>query len=221
MKKLFLLTAAFASMLFVSCDKEEMAPVANETTVTYTVEIPDVQVKSADTKAIGDGFNVDELIYEVWKTENGKVTDLLNTNSVRLYQKTAPMIKQGDKQRTVISLNLVQDQEYTILFWAQNSKADAYVTDELTKVTYSENISEGKYISNREDMAAFYGVDFVSDSDPKAKTVYLKRPFAQLNLGTKNTASDYVVEMNTTEVIVENVPMGFNVATKTSSDKVG
>ena len=222
MKKLFLLTAAFASMLFASCQKEEVAPTANETTVTYTVEIPDVQVKSADTKAIGDGFNVDELVYEVWKTEVADETDLMNpAKATRLYQKTAPMVRLGDQQRTTISLNLVQDQEYTILFWAQNAAADAYNTEVLTNVRYSANATAGDYISNREDMAAFYGVDYVSDGDPKAKTVYLKRPFAQLNLGTKNTATDYKVTVNTTEVFVENVPMAFNVATKTSSENVG
>ena len=212
MKRFLLLTAAFTSMLFASCSKEETAP-ANETTVTYTVEIPSVQVKGG-TKAIGDGLNANKLIYEVWKTDGAKVTDLLNTNSVRLFQKEATMVQSGDHMRTVITLNLVQDQEYTLLFWAQDSESDAYVTEQLTNVTYSKDLLKGEYKSNDESMAAFYGVDFVSDSDPKSKTVYLKRPFAQLNIGTLNTADDYSVTMNTSEVVIEDVPTSFNVALK-------
>ena len=217
MKKLFLLTAAFATMLFASCEKEEMAPVAKETTVTYTVELPSVQTK-AGTKAIGDGFNVDQLVYEVWKTEVKGERDLKDpAKATRLYQETVSMSKTDGEQKCVVTLNLVHDQNYTILFWAQNDAADAYNTDVLTNVTYAKD----KYLSNNENMAAFYGVEFleaeeIEKSGPMRRTE-LKRPFAQLNIATMNTvdANEYKVQLNKSKVKFTKVPTVFDVAQNT------
>ena len=217
MKKLFLLTAAFATMLFASCEKEEVAPVAKEATVTYTVELPSVQTK-AGTKAIGDGFNVDQLVYEVWKTEGKGERDLKDpAKATRLYQETVSMSKTDGEQKCVVTLNLVHDQNYTILFWAQNDAADAYKTDVLTNVTYAKD----KYLSNNENMAAFYGIEFleaeeIEKSGPMRRTE-LKRPFAQLNIGTMNTVDDneYEVQLNKSKVKFTKVPTVFDVAQNT------
>ena len=66
MKKLIYCAAALATALFAgSCQKENFEQAAGGKTVTYTVQLPDVA-----TKATGDGTNVTELIYEVWRTEN-------------------------------------------------------------------------------------------------------------------------------------------------------
>ena len=217
MKKLFLLTAAFATMLFASCEKEEVAPTAKESTVTYTVELPSVQTK-AGTKAIGDGFNVDQLVYEVWKTEAADERDLKDgAKATRLYQETATMSEIDGEQKCVITLNLVHDQNYTILFWAQNDAADAYDTDLLTEVSYTND----PYLSNNENMAAFYGVAFLkADEIEKSgamRRVELKRPFAQLNIATMNTvdADEYKVDLNRSKVVVSNVPTVFDVAQNT------
>ena len=200
-------------MIFAgSCQQENLEPAAQENTVTYTVELPDVQ-----TKAIGDASTVNQLIYEVWKTETKGQTDL-SANAVRLYQDETVLVQREDgKTGAVVTFNLVQDQEYTILFWAQVEGKNPYNTEWLTNVHYNEISEEGvvdAYYSNKEDYAAFYAVDCVSDSDLKSKTVTLTRPFAQLNLGTLNTADKYTVEMVDSEVTVTKVPTGFNVATK-------
>ena len=83
MKKLIYCAAALATALFAgSCQQEMLDTTATETTVTYTVALPDAQ-----TKAIGDGLNVDQLIYEVWKTE-------------ALTRETSPLkVKQSDFTR--------------------------------------------------------------------------------------------------------------------------
>ena len=68
MKKLFLSFVAIAAMVFASsCQQEKMEPAAGENTVTFTVELPNEM--ATKTKAMGDGENVDELIYEVWRTD--------------------------------------------------------------------------------------------------------------------------------------------------------
>ena len=228
MKKLIYSAAALAMAFFAaSCQQENLEPVAQESTVTFSVELPGVQ-----TKAIGDGFNVDQLVYEVWKTEGENERDLKDTqNATRLYQEKATMARIGDEQKTVISLNLVHDQNYTILFWAQNSKAidnnePAYNTTDLTAVTYAkklrdENFNNGEYLSNNENMAAFYGTAFIKAAEveiPSTRRVELRRPFAQLNIGTMNTPKEYTVTMNQSRVKISNVPSVFDVAQNIGAD---
>ena len=215
MKKLIYCAAALAAMIFAgSCQQENLEPEAKGNTVTYTVELPDVQ-----TKAIGDAGNVDQLIYEVWVTEAKEERDLKGKDvngkdkATRLYQATKEILN----GRTYITLNLVQDQEYTILFWAQKKDKGIYTTNDLTSVSYAKPLVGGEegYRSNDENHAAFYGIDFVSDSDPKSKKVTLKRPFAQLNIATLNTpnpSTEYKVEVLESKVVVANVGTIFNVA---------
>ena len=206
------------ALFATSCMQENLEPVAQESTVTFSVELPGVQ-----TKAIGDGFNVNQLVYEVWKTEKAEERDLKGQGkATRLYQKTAAMATIDGEQKTIISLNLVHDQNYTILFWAQNSEAvneaPAYVTDDLTAVTYAKTVTDGSYLSNNENMAAFYNVAFLKAEEiekPTTKRVELKRPFAQLNIGTKNTAEEYTVTMTHSKVTISNVPTIFDVAQNT------
>lgn len=227
MKKLIYCAAALSGLFFAaSCQQENLEPVAQENTVTYTVEVP----ASPETKAIGDGTNVNQLVYEVWKT--GEDGDLTKPEAVRLYQKTRAMQnvdEQGNQvtARTTISLNLVQNQYYTVLFWAQRAKdpsvADSgvYNVTNLTEVKYKDG---NNYLSNREGYAAFYSVDRISDETPRSKTVYLTRPFAQLNIGTVNTvasdeAEQYDIEMVESKVTVKQVPTTFNVATSEVSNE--
>ena len=223
MKKLIYSMAALATMLFASCQQEELPePVPQENTVTYTVEVPGVQ-----TKAIGDGTNINQLVYEVWKTEEDNERALKDaTKATRLYQKTVPMAPIDGKIKTVISLNLVQDQSYTILFWAQcvpdgkqseQGASEYYNTDNLTAVTY-KNLDAGvpaNYLSNNESMAAFYKTVFLTKAEtdtPNSRSVELRRPFAQLNIATKNTSDEYKIKMNKSNVTISDVPTVFDVA---------
>lgn len=211
MKKLIYCALALAAGLFAaSCQQENLEPVAQENTVTYTVEVPGV-----DTKAIGDGQNVDQLVYEVWKTgEDGVITD----KSTRLYQKTINLAPDAPR-KWIVTLNLVQNQTYKALFWAQVGKPkghENYNTDQLTNVYYAYDVTKD-YSSNQEAYAAFYGTDVLDTNTPlKGKTITLTRPFAQLNIGTLNTAleDEYTVKMEKSSVKV-TVPTQFNAATST------
>ena len=59
-----------------SCQQEMLDPAAQESTVTYTVELPGLQTKAF----MGTVSKVDELIYEVWKTEAADERDLNGTS---------------------------------------------------------------------------------------------------------------------------------------------
>ena len=211
MKKLIYCAAALATALFAgSCQQELLDTPAGENTVTYTVEVPGVA-----TKAIADGKNVNRLYYEVYMTNANTAKNL--SNATLLYKKDIAMVtSQEATSRANVTLNLVQNQNYTVLFWAQcDLENPVYDVTDLRNVTYK---SGATVLSNHEDYAAFYSVDYISDSTPRDKKVYLQRPFAQLNIGTTINPVDYNkdpyrVALKNSKVTVKNVPTKFNVAT--------
>ena len=220
MKKLLYCAAALAMAFFAgSCQQEKLEPVAGNGTVTFTVEAP----ANVQTKAIADGKNVNELIYEVWLT--GSLGDLTQ-NAQKLYQATTEMaVDQADgKNKASITLDLVNDQKFTVLFWAQVEGTGVYNTSELNAVTYTNKTAEA-YYANDENLAAFYAVAYVNDcrhvkkdGTPTGSEVTLRRPFAQLNLGTLNTSTAYTVELVSSKVKVTNANTVFNVATSVASE---
>ena len=114
MKKLFFSAVAFATLLFAaSCQQENLDPALGGNGVTFTIEAP-AQVQTKAT--IGDGMNVNKLVYEVWMTKNYGV---LTEGAQKLYQSSVDMQHEDGKNTAKITLDLVNDQKYTVLFWAQ------------------------------------------------------------------------------------------------------
>lgn len=218
MKKLLYCAAALAMAIFAgSCQQEKLEPVAGNGTVTFTVEAP----ANVQTKAIADGLNVNELVYEVWLTnELGELTQ----NAQKLYQATTTMDVENGVNKASITLDLVNDQKFTVLFWAQVKDTYVYDTQELTAVHYTNTAAEA-YAANDERLAAFYAVAYVNDcrhvkkdGTPTGSEVKLRRPFAQLNLGTLNTSTAYDVALVSSKVKVTNANTEFNVATSVASE---
>ena len=206
MKKILLFASALAGLFLAGCQRENLEPVQAGQQVTFTIEAP----AAMQTKTIADGQNVDQLVYEVWLTPT---LGNLEASAQKLYQAVAPMTSDGNVNKAELTLDLVNDQRFTVLFWAQ--VAHTYDTRELTAVGYKD-LDALK--ANDESLAAFYGVAYVKDGrhvkvdeSSASAQVSLKRPFAQLNLCTLNTSTAYVVDMVESEVIVENVPTVFNV----------
>lgn len=201
MKKLSLFAAA-AMMLTVACQKQELAPaVDGDTMVTFTVSTGEVA-----TKAIADGTNIDVLHWEIYGDLN---ENALGEGTVK--------DNDGDKKFTV-ELSLVADQEYNIIFWAQVDGQDHYVVDDLRNVgikTYDDEFA------NDESRAAFFAVhNFTTENGQSInETVYLRRPFSQLNLGATtletslNLVNNGQIEVNTTQVVVTNIATSFNTVT--------
>lgn len=210
MKKLFYCVAAFATVFFAgSCQRENLEPVAGNGQVTFTVEAP----AALQTRAIADGLNVNELIYEVWLTND-------NEPAQKLYQATTTMKVEGTQNRATLTLDLVNDQKFTVLFWAQVANTGAYNTDDLKAVSYAKT----EYSANDESLAAFYGVAYVDDcqhvsasGDNVSSEVTLRRPFAQLNIGTLTQEKPYKIEVINSSVTVTGVNTEFNVATGDAS----
>lgn len=207
MKKILLFASALAGLfLAASCQQENLEPVGGNT-VTYTVQVPDALA----TKALGDDItNINVLHYEVYRTEVANA-DVFTTTDNLLYHKTAPM----NNGTATISLELVNDQNYTVLFWAQAGEAnEAYDVTDLTNVTVKSSLK-----ANQESYAAFTGVDFIVEGKNLAgRTVTLERPIAQINIATTpeslngNGAFVDAVVLEGSSVTVAGLSNSFNVA---------
>ena len=187
MKKYFLSIVALAGMLFATSCQESLVEPQMEGPTTFTVQVPDAM----GTKAIGDATNVDKLFVEVY------------SNGTSIFKKT-----QGIQGSTTVSLDLIKGQEYQIVFWAQ--KGDSYVKegDGLAEINIPTEFH------NNESGAAFYAYEtFVIDGN--AKTVTLRRPFAQLNLGTTALSLDTDASSSNVQLLSSSVTLA--TATKFST----
>ena len=184
MKKILLFASALAGLFLAgSCQRENLEPMESANTVTYTVTVPDALA----TKGIGDNVsNVNTLHYEVYRTAAAETVTFTDADRL-LYHKTATVTNGTAK----IELELVNDQNFTVLFWAQVEKdgfTSPYVVGDLRNVSIKDPsvLSLGNALkANQIDYAAFSGVDFIKATEKLTnKTVSLKRPVAQLNIAT-------------------------------------
>ena len=203
MKKLIYCALALAAGLFASsCQQENLEPVQGGSTVTFTVSVPEVA-----TKAIGDAQNVNKLVYAVYRVtgENEATAKANLTPNKFVYQDTHPVAN----GKSTISLELINNQAYLVLFWAQVDNtwfADDYKFG-TEKVAYPANL-----VANNDKYSAFYGVSYISDvQGPATKDITLHRPFAQINIAA-NDPQNYNVKINTASVTVVNAASGFDVA---------
>ena len=195
MKKILFFVSALAGLFFAaSCQQEEFAPVEESNVVTFEVGIPEVATKAA----LGDDVsNINDLVYAVYRTAKTTKEDAQNATDLQLiYQKNYDVNPfQGGK--ATIPIELINDQNYLIVFWAQNENkwVSGAFDPKNAGIAYPTPMT-----SNNNDLAAFTNVAFLSHDDIKGgaikRGVELKRPFAQINIGTtlpKNVKENVVL----------------------------
>ena len=218
MKKLIYCALALAAGLFAtSCMQENLEPVQEGNTVTFTVEIPEVATKA---DAVGDKANmIDDLVYAVYVTEAESLVkaqeDWDGTNTKLLYAFNSES-KRFENGTDVISLELLNNQNHIVLLWAQN--ADTWVKEKgnkinLRNITYPSDPSEMKLKAEYADKyAAFYAVKFIPSTERVNNgKIELTRPFAQINIATANPGN-YNVKVEKTVVTVKGAGDAFDVA---------
>ena len=192
MKKLLYSAAALATLLFAaSCQQENLEPA--RTGVTYTITLADeVQTKGKD------GHDAYDLYYEVYRNTNAGLVELYDD------------VKEMTGPKTTVTLDLLNDQDYTVLFWANKKDTDYFEVSDLQNVTIKTASS------NNEERDAFCGKDELTAHDNgSVKTVTLTRPFAQLNIATivPETLDGYKITPESSLVKVTGAPKSFNVLT--------
>ena len=167
MKKLIFSLSALAALLLAgSCQRENLEPVQQGGTVTYTVQVPGALA----TKADGDGF---VAYYEVYRQGDVETPD-----AAPVYE-GSEAFQNGSAN---IELEFVKNQKFVVLFWAQKEGSKVYDIKDLRKVSISK---AQKLTSNNFDAEVFAGNDFVENcASTKGGNVELVRPIAQLNIAT-------------------------------------
>lgn len=201
-----------AACLFTatSCSQDEELVSGGDTgkeQVSFQIEM---DATGPTSRALGDGTGADKLYYEVWD---------MNTKQT-VYDAVVNVIDlPGDKKGAELKFDLVKGVPYDILFWAHNEKeGSAFDASDLTAVT----MKTASLKANKEAYDAFYGRlnNFKVQSAGK-NVVTLKRPFAQVNVGTTKAdwekAEGLKVEIDQSLMTVKNVNTVFNVATATAS----
>ena len=199
MKKYFLSFVAIAAMLFATSCQESIVEPQIEGTTTFTVQLPD----QMGTKAIGDASSVTELLVDVY-AQNG---------TAPIYQtKGTPNGNNGFD----VQLNLIQDQPYDILFWAQteNGYVSVVTNGEVHSFESLRRVPMNSKFLNNDKGAAFFHAEKGFVPNGTSKKITLVRPFAQLNLGTTDKSLEPmtgIVALKSSLITVKGVATHFNV----------
>ena len=232
MKKLIYSALALAAGLFAtSCLQENLETVQGGSTVTFTVSVPEVA-----TKAVGDGMNVNKLVYAVYRAADADLADPTKTTDDALkgyladpaYENKFRLVYQEDQglgvgttntiadKSTVVSLELINDQRYIVLFWAQQDFTWVKKDDQGNWIEFKTVEYPSDYNPNDDKYAAFSGVSVVSVDGSVSKNIVLTRPFAQVNIAAakpaENRYPNLAVKLST--VKIKGIASSFNVATQ-------
>lgn len=193
------------SVLAIACAKEQVGPVDGEICeATFDVAVPG----GISTKAIADGTTAKELWYQVFDKDGNVIAGLGKTKHESLL---------SDRQ-TSVSMQLVKDQTYNIVFWAQSEGQTCYKFEDLSQITVDYAAAK----ANEESRDAFLAVKNITVNGPINETVVMKRPFAQLNIGTADAAiaAKAGVVIKTSKVEMKGLPNVLNTIKGTTDGAV-
>ena len=201
MKKLIYSAVAMAFAFFAaSCQKEVLEPVADGNTVTYTVQVPGALA----TKALGDEVTaVDKVYYEVYRAGD---VDQLDAEPV--YEGSKPV----SNGQASFELEFVKNQNFVVLFWAQNADLQMY---DITDLRAVELKTPG--LANNVNAQVFAGKDEVENCvSAVGGNVELTRPVSQLNIATNAESLAFgtkTIDLVSSTVTVTGLYPVYNVAT--------
>ena len=173
-----------------SCQKDVASDVqVDYVTAVFTIETnqqPESKsVISDDQKTVGDGLAADNLVFAVFDSDGNELTDLRLGDWVNMIGENNTVIKfdNSEKPKATVTVTLVRGKQYSFVCWAQNEAAVCYDFMDMKNI----GISYANYnVSNNDLRDAFYAY---ATTDGKvtenfSQTITLKRPFAQINVGT-------------------------------------
>lgn len=184
---------AAVAVIAGACAKEQVASGDGETVeMTFNVDVPEATIT---TKGLSDAAQVDELVFDAFRSLN-------DTESIKGFRQVVAV----ENGRATIQVKLIKGQNYRFVFWAQKANNGYYNTDNLSNIT----VDYSKALANDSSLDAFFAKEEVTNvQNPISKTIILKRPFAQVNYVTKEELSEglYIKE---SQITVKNALTSFN-----------
>ncbi len=195
MKKILFGLSAILMLFATSCQDEPEVNGAGETSVSFKVETPEIKMRS-----YSDGATATELQYAVYDAE-GKQLKAVTDAEIH--------------GSTTVKLQLTTGNTYSVIFWAAAPNAPYEVDLDAKTMT----VDYANAVSNDESRDAFYAYYTFTVKGPQAETIKLKRPFAQLNIGTGDMAESTAAGYTPTQsaVTVKNIYNTLNLVDGTVS----
>lgn len=181
MKK-FLITSLALAFVLVSCTKEIVGAGENtEVEVSFETGLDGV----GSTRAYSDGKTANKLTYYVYSESEDGTSTLLD-NLAKTVEMTGGTAK--------VSLKLITGRSYSIVFWADakglgtDGNPYTYSADGKTiTVSYENAVAQDE---SRDAFWHYTGIFKVNG--PASSNIQLRRPFAQINVGTDDMSGDGV-----------------------------
>ena len=197
MKKVLFSTVAMSALMLMatSCADDQTSDLkaGAESTVTITAQLPG----DMGTRAFADGTKATELHYAVY--EKGTTTRLAVCKKADGTKGQLEGTATMTGLQTTISLQLTTGKEYDFVFWA-DAPGDNVYTFNSENQTVTVNYANAE--NNTDNLDAFFGQKkALKVSGNISISQELRRPFAQINIGTDDfdaaAAAGYTVSEST------------------------
>ena len=197
MKKVLFSTVAMSALMLMatSCADDQTSDLkaGAESTVTITAQLPG----DMGTRAFADGTKATELHYAVY--EKGTTTRLAVCKKADGTKGQLEGTATMTGLQTTISLQLTTGKEYDFVFWA-DAPGDNVYTFNSENQTVTVNYANAE--NNTDNLDAFFGQKKeLKVSGNMSISQELRRPFAQINIGTDDfdaaAAAGYTVSEST------------------------
>lgn len=197
MKKVLFSTVAMSALMLMatSCADDQTSDLkaGAESTVTITAQLPG----DMGTRAFADGTKATELHYAVY--EKGTTTRLAVCKKADGTKGQLEGTATMTDLKTTISLQLTTGKEYDFVFWA-DAPGDNVYTFNSENQTVTVNYTNAE--NNTDNLDAFFGQKkALMVSGNMSISQELRRPFAQINIGTDDfdaaAAAGYTVSEST------------------------
>lgn len=174
-----LAAATLIALTTAACQKEKLfdSQTAGEETVTFTVKT-DAAATKATADGDGQGAGLNRCLVAVYmKTADPALP-------YKLYDTPAAT---GSGLNYTFTVNLIRKQTYQIVVWADKGETVYDVNEGLTLVTRKT----GDVVCNSDAYDAFYASTEFVQGTTTSTAITAKRPFAQLNLITKDLNENF------------------------------
>lgn len=197
MKKVLFSTVAMSALMLMatSCADDQTSDLkaGAESTVTITAQLPG----DMGTRAFADGTKATELHYAVY--EKGTTIRLAVCKKADGTKGQLEGTATMTGLQTTISLQLTTGKEYDFVFWADAPGGNVYTFNSANQ-TVTVNYANAE--NNTDNLDAFFGQKkALKVSGNMSISQELRRPFAQINIGTDDfdaaAAAGYTVSEST------------------------
>ena len=194
---MFALTAT-AAMLLPSCSNDDIDIQTGDATVTLSATLPE----SLQTRSFGDGLKAKNLQMVVLEAGDKGITG----GNLGVFDGGATVYKTtfaNGSLTTNVPVKLVTGKKYAVICWSDAGSASPY---EYDAVNHKVKADYTGFTTSDDNLDAFYAYQTFTVEGDGTQTIQLRRPFAQLNIGTDDLAAAKAAGF-TVETVKVKVPV--------------